>query len=125
MLKIKDVKYDNDFNPGCETCDYGSSYISNIDVIFEDDTKLSIETDQMYEYMVSESDYMKILASENNTIDEIVLKLLEIVKEKSYSLKSRIELEDMKITVNEMQIDILKTLKNKKIVYEKEEAKDE
>lgn len=130
MLKIKDVKYDSDAYGGCPTCDYGSSYISNIEIIFEDDTRLSIETDQMYEYMVSESDYMQILASENNTIDEIVLKLLEIVKEKygdskSYPLKSRIGLEDMKITVNKTQIDILKTLKNKKIVYEKEEAKDE
>ena len=122
MLKIKDVKYDSDAYRGCPTCDFGSSYISNIEIIFEDDTKLSIETDQMYEYMVSESDYMQILASENNTIDEIVLKLLEIVNAKYggfFGLALEVELTDMKITVNEIQIDISESFKNKKIIYKK------
>ena len=120
MLKIKDVKYDNDCYAGCPTCDFGSSYISNIYIIFEDDTTLSIETDQMYEYMVSESDYIRILASENNTIDEIILKLLDIVKEKHselFSFESYVEIDGMKITVNEKEIDIIETFNKKEIIY--------
>lgn len=120
MLKIKDVKYDSTGWSGCPTCDYGSCYINYIDIIFEDDTKLSIKAEQMYEYMLSEYNYMQIL-SNSESIDEIVLKILEIVKEEydseGYSLKERIELEGMQIEVDEKEIDIAETLNKKEIIY--------
>ena len=123
MLKIKDVIYDYDYSPGCETCDYGSCYINYIDIIFEDDTKLSIKTEQMYEYMLSEYNYMQIL-SNSESIDEIIFKILEIVKGKydseGYPLKERVRLEYMQIEVDKKEIDIVETLNKKEIIYKKE-----
>lgn len=116
MIKIKDIKYDSDWEPGCPTCDWGSLYISNIKILFEDDTELLIETNQMYEYMFSESDCMKALGNSNN-VDEIILNLLNIIDAKSYNLTHRISLQDMHIKINDKEIDILNTFYKKKITY--------
>lgn len=116
MLKIKDVKYESDWEDGCPTCDWGSSYISNINILFEDDIQLSIETNQMYEYMLSEADYMKVLGNANS-IDEIVLDLLKIIDNNGYQLKKRITYEDMQMKLNGKVIDMLQTLNKRKIIY--------
>ena len=111
MLKIKDVEYFDDYSSGCETCDYGSSYVSNIDIVFEDDTTLSVKTDQMYEYMFSESDYMRIL-SNSESICEIVLKLLRIADENgTYGL------EDISIKINDKKLNLPLTYRKAEIIY--------
>lgn len=119
-MKIKDVKYESECWGGCETCDYGSSYISNILIQFENGEELKIETDQMYDYMVTEADYMQVLGN-SQTINEIIISLLNIISKKSYDIKDRIFLEGMKIKINNKRIDILRTFKQENIVFEKEE----
>lgn len=116
-MEIKDIKYESDCWGGCETCDYGSSYISNILIQFKDGKELKIETDQMYEYMVSESDYMQVLGN-SKTINEIIVNLLNIIKEKGYEIDYRVELQGMKIKINDKKIDILNTINQNKIIYE-------
>lgn len=117
MLKIKDVKYESNCFAGCETCDYGSSYISNIEITFENEEKLIVETNQMYDYMLSESDYMQVLGNSQST-EEIVLKLLDLIKNKSFDIKDRIWLEGMEFKLNSKKIDILETINKNKITME-------
>lgn len=117
MLKIKNVNYESDCFGGCETCDYGSSYISNIEITFENEEKLTIETNQMYDYMLSESDYMQVLGN-SQSIEEIVLKSLDLIKNKSFDIKHRIGLEGMEFKLNGRKIEILETINKNKIIYE-------
>jgi hypothetical protein len=115
MLEIKDIKYDREAYGGCETCDYGSRYISDMEITLKDDQKIKIETEQMYEYMLSEADYMNAL-SNSNTLDELIVNILKIVSAKSYDIERRISLQSMIIKVNEIRIDILKTLEKGRIM---------
>lgn len=101
MLKIKKVNYDEDFEYGCETCDWGSSYVNEIEIIFEDDTYTNIKIDRMYKYALTESDYMQLIANSNN-IDEFCVNIIKKLKSKAYkhinSLNDEVEiLEENKI----------------------------
>ena len=77
MLNIKKVIYNEDFTSGCETCDYGSSYVNEIEIILEDETNAKIKVDRMYEYSLSESDYMKLI-SNSKTIDDFILNTIGV-----------------------------------------------
>lgn len=62
-MKIIRVKYElGDYFEGCETCDYGSSYYTNLE-IFTDKCILKFECNTMYDYL-NESDLMKLLSVE-------------------------------------------------------------
>lgn len=52
---------------GCPTCDYGSEYINEIDITLTK-FKIHVKTNQMYEYVLSEGQMMKLFLSEYNTI---------------------------------------------------------
>lgn len=52
---------------GCPTCDYGSEYINEIDIILTQ-YKIHVKTNQMYEYVLSEGQMMALFLSEYNTI---------------------------------------------------------
>lgn len=59
----------NDFydSPGCETCDYGSSYVSDFTVyMVSGDIKVHI--DQMYDYAISEGYLMKLFLENVDSI---------------------------------------------------------
>lgn len=116
MLNIKKVIYDEDFTSGCETCDYGSSYVNEIEIILEDGTKAKIKVDRMYEYSLSESDYMKLI-SNSKTIDDFILNIIKFIKEKRYdkNIEFEIMFDDLCIYKNNEKIDILKTLDKNKI----------
>ena len=116
MKNIKKINYDNGYFSGCETCDYGSSYTSDVEILFEDDTYLRITTDQMYEYMVTEQDYM-IAISHSNNEEELILNLLNIIKDKSYEIEHRVNLQCMEIKINGKEINILRTLNRSTLVY--------
>lgn len=63
------VNYDDDCYSysGCETCDYGSEYINEIDITLTQ-YKIHVKTNQMYEYVLSEGQMMRLFLSEYNTI---------------------------------------------------------
>lgn len=117
MLKIKKVNYDENFEYGCETCDYGSSYVNEIEIIFEDDTYTNIKVDRMYKYALTESDYMQLIANSNN-IDDFCVNIIKKLKNDRYdkNLRWLLELEDLTIKINGEDIDILKTLGKGRVI---------
>ena len=75
LIKMVDggiVNYTDDcyHYDGCPTCDWGSEYINEIDVTL---TKYNIhvKTNQMYEYVLSEGQMIKLFLSEYNTIQTL------------------------------------------------------
>lgn len=117
MLNIKKVIYDKDFISGCETCDYGSSYVNEIEIILADETKTKIKVDRMYEYSLSELDYMKLIFN-SKTVDDFILNIIKFIKEKRYdkNIEFEIDFNNLCIYKNNEKIDILKTLDKNKIV---------
>ena len=72
LIKMVDgglVSYDDDcyHYDGCPTCDYGSEYINEIDIALTN-YKIHIETNQMYEYVISEGQMIKLFLSECDAI---------------------------------------------------------
>ena len=78
LIKMIDggiVNYEDDCYSygGCPTCDYGSQYINEIDVTLTRH-KIHVKTNQMYEYVLSEGQMMKLFLSEYNTIQAMTEK---------------------------------------------------
>lgn len=70
----------------------------------------------MYDYALSESDYMQLIANSND-INDFIMNILKKIKENSYKgdINWKIELEALSITVNGKEIDILKSLNKNKV----------
>lgn len=98
------ASYDDDSYsyPGCPTCNWGSSYITEIDVTL---TKYAIhvETSKMYDYVISEGDMMKIFLScydeiqsmtEKEFTDWFKKKLLEVAFEEEIQVYRVSEIGD-------------------------------
>ena len=115
MLNAKKVSYDEDSTGGCETCNYGSSYVNEIEITLEDGTYTNIKVDQMYEYLLSESDYMQLIANSND-IQDFILKLLEKVN-RLQNLHFKVHIDYLTITINEKDLDIEKTWEEDKLIY--------
>lgn len=78
LIKMLDgglVNYEDDFHyyPGCPTCDYGSEYITEIDITLTS-YAVHVETSRMYDYAVSEGEMIKLFLSEYNTIQTMTEK---------------------------------------------------
>lgn len=67
---IVDVKYDYSDNRGCETCDFGSSYIDDFTIEMTK-IKIRIYLNTMYEHAISEGKLMRILLSSDKNMDEL------------------------------------------------------
>lgn len=72
LIKMIDggiLKYSDDHYCylGCPTCDYGSEYITEIDVTLVHHT-IHVKTNQMYEYVLSEGQMIKLFLTEYDTI---------------------------------------------------------
>lgn len=72
LIKMIDgglVNYNDDYYhySGCPTCDYGSEYITEIDITLTH-YKIHVKTNQMYEYVLSEGQMMRLFLSEYDTI---------------------------------------------------------
>jgi hypothetical protein len=78
LLKLKDggilnIEYDSDYFAGCSTCDYGSNYINDYDINLTN-FSIRIRIENMYDYLFSEGDMLKLFLS---NIEEIVMKTEE------------------------------------------------
>ena len=58
---------------GCPTCNYGSEYITEIDITLVHHT-IHIKTNQMYEYAISEGQMVRLFLTEYNTIQTMTEK---------------------------------------------------
>ena len=69
------VDYDDDFYhyDGCPTCDYGSEYINEVDITLTH-YEIHVETNQMYRYVLSEGQMIRLFLSEYNTIQAMTEK---------------------------------------------------
>lgn len=72
LIKMIDgglVNYEDDCYSysGCPTCDWGSEYINEINITLTK-YKIYVKTNQMYEYVLSEGQMMKLFLSEYNNI---------------------------------------------------------
>ena len=76
--------------------------------MLEDGTPIKIETEQMYDYTLTESDYMQLLANSND-MQDFYRNMFKLIKEKSYDIESRVGLQDMEMKINGNQIDIIKS----------------
>lgn len=67
---IENIKTDEEHYPGCPTCDYGSQYINNVEVIL---TKRIIRAsfNKMYGYLLSSGDLMQILLPNADAIQKM------------------------------------------------------
>ena len=92
-MKIKKINYETgDYTSGCETCDYGSSYITNLSI--ETNTcKIDFEFDTMYDY-ISESDLMQLLSVEYDTEWCLINKL-----------KNTFDLESLNVNIDFKDLD--------------------
>jgi len=109
-MKVKNIKYHKEFENGCETCDWGSQYISNISFEIENH-KIEINTEQMYNYTLTEEDFMKLFG-ECNDLNNFYEKMFDLIATKSYDIESRVGLEDMLMTINGISIDIYESCKH-------------
>jgi hypothetical protein len=75
LLKLKDgdlltFKEDNYNSEGCESCDYGSSYVQNFTVVTTRRTG-RYQLSQMYEYVISHDYLLKIILPNASKIQEM------------------------------------------------------
>ena len=89
---------------------------------FEDNTYIEVKIDKMYDYVLSESDYMQLLANSKD-IDNFVINIIEKIKNDRYDkdLYCPVSLKGLTIKINGKYIDIEESLEKGKIIEEAEE----
>ena len=91
MLKddvITNIEDDSDFYSGCETCDYGSSYTSEMVFTYADGSTTSFRQEQMYEYGLKMEDVMRAVLTHAQefsflTREQFIEKMQEWLKEET------------------------------------------
>lgn len=64
---IKSVDYETQHYAGCPTCDYGSVYISDIEIGLKN-FDIKIYSEQMYDFAITEGMLMKLLLNNSEAI---------------------------------------------------------
>ena len=91
---------------GCPTCDYGSEYINEIDITLVHHT-IHIKTNQMYEYVLSEGQMIRLFLTEYDLIrtmtekefiDWFKAKLIEITHDEFKENFCGRTIEEFKVT---------------------------
>ena len=116
-MNVKKINYNEDYCDGCETCDYGSQYINDLEIIFEDDTKTHIVIDNMYEFAFTEADLMQLLYTSTSIEDFILSSIGKFVHVyiNSYTTMTPSEcaisshLSNLDITYNDKSVDVKAT----------------
>lgn len=70
IVKIED---DYDYYAGCDTCDYGSQYISELRIIFTNNKQLIIKTTNEYTFAISQLNIMEIFLYNYTDIMEMTI----------------------------------------------------
>ena len=89
IIKLKDaniieISTDSASFSGCETCDYGSSYINEIHFWFDDGTSELFQISQEYSYICSEQDLILFFINNLDALAEITKEeLSEIFEEEN------------------------------------------
>lgn len=99
--RILDIKTDNYFSSGCETCDYGSEYTREIDLVLDNGKTLEFRISQGYDYCdYSYGDLMKFIL---NGVEEFKTKTIyefEDMLINSIRAKSEVSYMHLDIIVN-------------------------
>ena len=93
IVKLKDVNIieistDSFSYSGCETCDYGSSYVNEIHFWFDDGTSELFKISQEYAYICSEQDLILFFINNLDALAEITKEELSEIfaEENRYTL---------------------------------------
>ena len=82
ILKLKDadiveIETDSQSYSGCETCDYGSEYITEAIFTFSNGDRKSVSLSQMYSYVCSEADLILFFVNNLEKLKETTWEELE------------------------------------------------
>lgn len=102
-MKIIDVIYDSDHIQGCPTCDYGSTYLTDFTLIYDDEHEVNFRIEGENGSLLSEGRLMTILA---NTSDEQEIKEAIIQNCKDVIKSSTIHYYTGKLFVNNEEVII-------------------
>ena len=74
----------------------------------------------MYDYVLSESDYIQLISNSSN-INDFIMNIIKKIKKESYreDISWLTELQALSIIINSQEVDILESLKQQKIIYKK------
>jgi len=64
---IVKIETDSEYSPGCETCDYGSLYINDFNVLLSTGN-IYVRAENMYEYALSEGYLMELILPNTDLI---------------------------------------------------------
>lgn len=102
-MKIIDVIYDSQHIQGCPTCDYGSTYLTDFTLIYDDEHEVNFRIEGENGSLLSEGRLMTILA---NTSDEQEIKEAIIQNCKDVIKSSTIHYYTGKLFVNNEEVII-------------------
>ena len=102
-MKIVDVRYDSQYIPGCPTCDYGSTYLSDFTIVYEDEHELNFRIEGVNGRLISEGKLMTILANTSNE-EEIKREVIRQCKNTIYN--SNIHYYSGKLYINNEEVVI-------------------
>jgi len=102
-MKIIDVIYDSSYIQGCPTCDYGSTYLSDFTLVYEDEHELNFRIEGVNGRLISEGKLMTILA---NTSNEEEIKKEVIQQCENIISNSSIHYYSGKLYINNEEVNI-------------------
>ncbi len=99
MLDGGIVNYEDDCYcyEGCPTCNYGSQYINEIYITLVHHT-IHIKTNQMYEYVLSEGQMVRLFLTEYDTIRNMTeTNFVDWIKEKIIDIAYEESIEEFEV----------------------------
>lgn len=103
---IQSIETDKNNYGGCDTCDYGSSYINELNFRFKEE-QLTVEVNEMYDYALSEGFLMTLMLNGAERIKQMTEK--EFVRWFCTSVKNHVGSADVSVNYTK-EIDLLETL---------------
>ncbi|EJX2602104.1 hypothetical protein RZ897_014190 [Clostridioides difficile] len=92
---IVDIITEQEYSSGCETCDYGSCYTTDLMIIYKNKKKDIIRDESMYDYGMSLSSIMKVILNHQEDIEK--LKEEEVAEFIKNKLENEHDCDELKI----------------------------